>query len=198
MTVKMMRAARYHPVSKKKHLLAPMLSCPCIQGNSTTNGGSPLQDTKKVQVDQVPVPSINENEVLVRMGSASLCHSDLMVLDGTFPASDGPVILGHEGAGVVDQVGKQVHGFKVGDRVGFLPVKNCCCESADKLAPDLKDSSETETSCAFKSPVKDVKSTTCVATMAKQSSTDLIQTAFSLSTRRSTTETASSFLSPWK
>jgi len=86
------------------------------------------KDTKEVRVEQVPVPAIAPNEVLVRIGSASLCHSELMLLDGSFPGSSEPVTLGHEGVGTIEQVGADVKGFQEGDRVGFLPTKDCCCK----------------------------------------------------------------------
>ena len=78
----------------------------------------------------MPLPAINDNEILVKIASASLCHSDLMVLDGEFPAADYPVTLGHEGAGWVVETGANVKGFEKGDAIGFLPIKNCCCKSA--------------------------------------------------------------------
>jgi len=87
-----------------------------------------LQATKKVKVEQIPVPVCKDNEVLVRIGSASLCHSELMLIDGDFPGSNEPIVLGHEGVGTIAEVGADVKGFQKGDRIGFLPTKDCCCE----------------------------------------------------------------------
>lgn len=50
-----------------------------------------------------------------------------MLLDGAFPGPGRPVTLGHEGVGYVQKTGKNVKGFKEGDRIGFLYVTGCCC-----------------------------------------------------------------------
>lgn len=79
-------------------------------------------------MDDIPVPQINDNEILVKMGSASLCHSDLMLIDGSIPGTGEPRTLGHEGAGFVENMGANVKGFKKGDEIGFLYIKGCCCK----------------------------------------------------------------------
>ncbi len=58
------------------------------------------------------------DELLVRITSTGLCHTDLAVLGGDIPAAL-PIVLGHEGAGVVERVGSDVKGFAVGDRVAM-------------------------------------------------------------------------------
>ena len=85
------------------------------------------QDTSKVQVDEIPIPKIKDDEILVKMGSASLCHSDLMLIEGSIPGDGNPVTLGHEGVGYVEDCGADVQGYKKGDRIGFLYIKGCCC-----------------------------------------------------------------------
>jgi len=80
-------------------------------------------------VNDIPVPTVSDgNEILVKIASASLCHSDLMLLDGAFPGPGKPVTLGHEGVGYVEEIGAKVKGFKKGDRIGFLYVTGCCCK----------------------------------------------------------------------
>lgn len=88
---------------------------------------------KTVRINEVPVPEIDENEILVKIASASLCHSDLMLLNGEFPGPGRPVTLGHEGVGYVEKLGANVKNFKPGDRIGFLYIKGCCCESHSVL-----------------------------------------------------------------
>lgn len=73
------------------------------------------------------MPNITDYEILVKVASASLCHSDLMLFDGSLPAEK-PVVIGHEGVGYVEDIGGNVTGFKKGDRIGFLYIKGCCCE----------------------------------------------------------------------
>ena len=66
-------------------------------------------------------------EVLVKMKATGVCHSDLSVINGTIP-SPFPVVLGHEGAGVVEQVGEGVTNVKPGDHVvlSFIPQCGDC------------------------------------------------------------------------
>ena len=64
------------------------------------------------------------HEVVVRVVNAGVCHSDLSVLDGTiaFPT---PCVMGHEGAGVVEEVGSAVTSVEIGDHVVISTVANC-------------------------------------------------------------------------
>jgi S-(hydroxymethyl)glutathione dehydrogenase/alcohol dehydrogenase len=69
-----------------------------------------------VVVDDLSVPEPGPGEVTVRVLASGICHSDLNVVDGTVPVPP-PVVLGHEGAGVVDRLGEGVTGWSVGDPV---------------------------------------------------------------------------------
>lgn len=65
-------------------------------------------DGKQAQVvDDLEIRDPGPGEVLVAIAAAGLCHSDLSVIDGTIPFPP-PVVLGHEGAGVVEAVGAGV------------------------------------------------------------------------------------------
>ncbi|MGI8710911.1 MAG: alcohol dehydrogenase catalytic domain-containing protein, partial [Acidimicrobiales bacterium] len=57
--------------------------------------------------DDVEVREVRSTEVRVRIHAAGLCHSDVSVVDGTIPFPT-PVVMGHEGAGVVEAVGDAV------------------------------------------------------------------------------------------
>jgi aryl-alcohol dehydrogenase len=61
---------------------------------------------------------VQPDEVRVRMTASGICHTDLLIREGTFPTPM-PVVLGHEGAGVVEEVGSAVAGVAVGDRVAL-------------------------------------------------------------------------------
>ena len=80
-----------------------------------------------VEVRDIPVPKIAPDEVLIRVRAAAICGSDLGIYDYT-PAYSRmrlPVVLGHEFAGVIEEAGDEVEGFRVGDRVLAESVKAC-------------------------------------------------------------------------
>src|SRR3954451_12535277 len=92
--------------------------------------------TGELQVrDDVEVRAPEAHEVKVRIHNAGLCHSDVSVLDGTIPFPT-PVVLGHEGAGVVEEVGSAVRKVKVGDHVVLTTLGNCgMCAACDRGQP---------------------------------------------------------------
>ena len=93
-------------------------------------------DGKRAEiVDDLEVREPEAGEVRVRIQAAGLCHSDLLVLEGAIPYP-APVVMGHEGAGVVDAVGPGVTHPKVGDRVVLSTIRNCGrCESCSRGRP---------------------------------------------------------------
>jgi S-(hydroxymethyl)glutathione dehydrogenase/alcohol dehydrogenase len=92
--------------------------------------------TGKLEVrDDVEVRAPRQNEVRVRIVNAGLCHSDVSVLDGTIPFPT-PAVLGHEGAGVVEEVGDAVAKVRVGDHVVLTTLGNCGrCDACDRGQP---------------------------------------------------------------
>ena len=70
------------------------------------------------QVQDVEIEDPRAGEVLVRMAASGICHTDLLVSGGTFPTPL-PVVLGHEGAGVVEAVGPGVTSVAEGDHVAL-------------------------------------------------------------------------------
>lgn len=87
----------------------------------------------KLHLNEVPIPSPEAHELLVKVSCASLCHSDVMLFE---PNEQGlilgknPVTIGHEATGVVvgRGSGSKAQGFKEGDEVGFLCAVGCCFE----------------------------------------------------------------------
>lgn len=73
---------------------------------------------KPLEIREVPVPEPHGEEVLVRIGGAGLCHSDLHLMHGEIPLLPSlPFTLGHENAGWVEEMGENVQGFSKGDAV---------------------------------------------------------------------------------
>ncbi|WP_055702896.1 Zn-dependent alcohol dehydrogenase, partial [Streptomyces silaceus] len=76
-------------------------------------------------------------EVLVAVAAAGLCHSDLSVIDGTIPFPP-PVVLGHEGAGVVEAVGAGVTHVAPGDHVALSTIASCgACAECNRGRPTM-------------------------------------------------------------
>ena len=80
-------------------------------------------------VDEVPQPDLeSHDDVLVRVGGAGVCRTDLHLIDGWFAdvmPADVPFTLGHETAGWVEAVGRNVSNLEVGDPVIVHPLKTC-------------------------------------------------------------------------
>ncbi|MFI6401604.1 Zn-dependent alcohol dehydrogenase [Streptomyces sp. NPDC050548] len=95
-------------------------------------------DGKQIQVvDDLEVREPGAGEVLVAISAAGLCHSDLSVVDGTIPFPV-PVVLGHEGAGVVEAVGVGVSHVAPGDHVALSTLANCgTCAECDRGRPTM-------------------------------------------------------------
>jgi D-arabinose 1-dehydrogenase-like Zn-dependent alcohol dehydrogenase len=64
------------------------------------------------------VPAPGRGEVVVRVEACGVCHSDVFAKEGGYPGLSHPLVPGHEVAGVIDQIGDDVHPWTVGDRVG--------------------------------------------------------------------------------
>jgi Zn-dependent alcohol dehydrogenase len=86
-----------------------------------------VRQTNQLDIEEVTLDAPKAHEVLVRMQAAGVCHSDLHTLRGELRAQP-PLVLGHEGAGVVEAVGSAVSRVKPGDRVlvNWLPACNQC------------------------------------------------------------------------
>src|SRR5690606_27731805 len=74
----------------------------------------------------VELDALKAGEVRVKIKAAGVCHSDLSVINGTIPlVAMGPIIIGHEGAGIVEELGEGVTGLAVGDHVALSWVYMC-------------------------------------------------------------------------
>lgn len=84
-------------------------------------------DHDRLAVREVSLGAPRAGEVEIRMVAAGVCHSDLSVLNGTVPMPL-PMVLGHEGAGIIEHIGPGVSGLAVGDHVvlSFIPACGGC------------------------------------------------------------------------
>ena len=77
-----------------------------------------------LKYDELPIPTINQKQCLVKIKAAALNHLDLWVRKG-IPGVPLPMIMGSDGAGIVEKVGKEVSDYSEGDRVLIQPLTYC-------------------------------------------------------------------------
>jgi alcohol dehydrogenase, propanol-preferring len=68
---------------------------------------------------EVPIAEPGPDQILVRVSTCAVCRTDLHVIDGELPDPKLPLVLGHEIVGRVEEVGRNVEGFRRGDRIGI-------------------------------------------------------------------------------
>ncbi|WP_434995113.1 alcohol dehydrogenase catalytic domain-containing protein [Arthrobacter sp. Ld5] len=97
----------------------------------------PYATSAPLSLESVPVPEPRRGEVVVRIARASLCHSDLSVIDGS-RLRPLPMALGHEATGVVEGIGDGVGDVRVGDHVVLVFVPACgACRACSAGRPAL-------------------------------------------------------------
>ena len=84
----------------------------------------PYSKSLPISISKVELSAHLEHEVLVRIESAGICHSDLAVVQGVRPRPT-PMLLGHEAAGIVEAFGSEVRGLNCGDRVVMTFAPRC-------------------------------------------------------------------------
>jgi S-(hydroxymethyl)glutathione dehydrogenase / alcohol dehydrogenase len=77
-----------------------------------------------LKIESLKLKPLREGEIVVKLAASGVCHSDLSVVQAKLPVPP-PVVLGHEGAGIVEEVGKGVTDLKKGDHVVLAWVANC-------------------------------------------------------------------------
>ncbi|WP_252312212.1 zinc-binding dehydrogenase [Sinobaca sp. H24] len=80
-----------------------------------------VEEAEKIVLKEVEKPGIKEDEVLIKVFTAGICGSDIHTYKGLHPFRKPPVVIGHEVAGEVVDIGKHVSNVKVGDRVTVEP-----------------------------------------------------------------------------
>lgn len=84
-----------------------------------------LKEYGKLVYGDSPDPQTEDNEVMVQVKACGICGSDVHGMDGSTGRRLPPVIMGHEAAGVITQIGARVQGWRVGDRVTFDSTISC-------------------------------------------------------------------------
>ncbi|MEX2613134.1 MAG: alcohol dehydrogenase catalytic domain-containing protein, partial [Gaiellaceae bacterium] len=80
---------------------------------------------RPIAIEEVGLDPPKAGEVLVRVAAAGVCHSDVLLADGALGDGRWPMVLGHEGAGVVEAAGAGVTHVAPGDPVCFCIVPSC-------------------------------------------------------------------------
>ena len=97
----------------------------------------PYALSRPLTIAEIDLAPPGRGEVLVRITAAGLCHSDLSVINGDRPRPT-PMALGHEAAGVVEDLGDGVADLAPGDRVALVFVPSCgCCAPCAEGRPAL-------------------------------------------------------------
>ncbi len=97
-----------------------MMACVVREGGLP----QPFAESKPISVEEVTLDGPGPGEVLVKVGGAGLCHSDLSILNGDRKRGL-PMVIGHEGAGEIVELGAGVDDLKVGDHVVFQFSASC-------------------------------------------------------------------------
>ena len=87
------------------------------------------QSGQKLSIEEVDLQAPQHGEVMVELKATGICHTDAFTLSGDDPEGAFPAILGHEGAGVVVEVGEGVSSLEVGDHV--IPLYTPECRECD-------------------------------------------------------------------
>ena len=97
----------------------------------------PYSVSKPLSIEDVELDPPKRGEVLVRIKAVGLCHSDLVAISGE-RAKPMPIVIGHEAAGIVEELGEDVKGFAIGDHVVPSYVASCGhCEMCSVGRPAL-------------------------------------------------------------
>lgn len=84
-----------------------------------------LKQYMELEVTDMPQPELRARDVLVRVRACGICGSDVHGLDGSSGRRIPPIVMGHEAAGVITEVGRDVKAWKPGDRVTFDSTVSC-------------------------------------------------------------------------
>lgn len=101
-------------------------------------------EEKPLRMVELPAPHAGADEVRIKVLVCGICRTDIHIAEGDLPLKKSPVVLGHEIVGVVDEVGGEVEGFRIGERVGAYWLHSVCdacayCRSGrENYCPEFK------------------------------------------------------------
>ena len=85
-----------------------------------------FHDIGDIRLDDVPAPQLKDpHDAIVRITASAICGTDLHMVRGTMAGMEPGTILGHEGAGIVSEVGPAVWNLSIGDRVVIPSTIGC-------------------------------------------------------------------------
>ena len=96
-----------------------------IRDNMKTRAAVAWEAGKPLEIEEIDLEGPKKGEVLVRIVATGVCHTDAFTLTGEDPEGIFPAVLGHEGGGVVEEVGEGVTSVQVGDHVIPLYTPEC-------------------------------------------------------------------------
>lgn len=84
------------------------------------------ENQSPLELVELPGLSPEENEILVKISTCGICHTELDEIEGRTPPARFPIVLGHQIIGRVEKSGSKVSKFKIGDRVGVAWIHSAC------------------------------------------------------------------------
>lgn len=102
-----------------------------------------FNEDNKLRLIEVPRPQLNENCAIVKVMASSICGTDFRTYMFGSKKIDSPRIVGHEFAGVIEEVGSKINGFYVGERISVAPAIGCghcssCVKGYTNMCDELK------------------------------------------------------------
>ncbi len=84
------------------------------------------KEVRPLTLAEVPRPQPKEKQLLVKLQVCGICHTELDEIEGRLPPAFLPIIPGHQGVGIVAELGKNCSKYKIGDRVGIAWIFSSC------------------------------------------------------------------------
>jgi len=88
--------------------------------------GEIAENSKPLELADLPIPQPAPNELLVKISTCGVCHTEIDEIEGRTPPAHLPIVLGHQAVGTVERGGPEVSTHTVGDRVGIAWIYSAC------------------------------------------------------------------------